>query len=143
MLVAAAAVSLVAPIAAQASDINIDGMNSYKRNSAKRVDSETFINTVDEDIAILKGRVDGLEAQQNNFEAGAFSETTSMDGKAIFTLLGSDHSKVKVDGTDSLSAAYTFQMNLNTSFTGDDNLYVRLKTGNHAGVSITKDLVAI
>ena len=22
-------------------------------------------------------------------------------------------------------------MNLNTSFTGDDNLYVRLKTGNH------------
>jgi hypothetical protein len=36
MLVAAAAVSLVAPIAAQASDINIDGMNSYKRNSAKK-----------------------------------------------------------------------------------------------------------
>ena len=24
-------------------------------------------------------------------------------------------------------------MNLNTSFTGDDNLYVRLKTGNHTG----------
>ena len=140
MLVAAAAVSLVAPIAAQASDINIDGMNSYKRNSAKKIDSKTFINTVDEDIAILKGRVDGLEAQQNNFEAGAFSETTSMDGKAIFTLMGTDHALVKTDGTDSLAAKYTFQMNLNTSFTGDDNLYVRLKSGNHAGASVSKTL---
>ena len=25
---------------------------------------------------------------------------------------------------------YTYQMNLNTSFSGDDNLYVRLKSGN-------------
>ena len=29
-----------------------------------------------------------------------------------------------------VQTAYTYTMNLNTSFTGDDNLYVRLKTGN-------------
>ena len=32
---------------------------------------------------------------------------------------------------------YTWTGNLNTSFTGDDNLYVRLKTGN--ATSWTKD----
>ena len=41
-----------------------------------------------------------------------------------------------VDGGDTISGAettqtgYTYTMNLNTSFTGDDNLYVRLKTGD-------------
>ena len=29
-----------------------------------------------------------------------------------------------------LQTGYTYTMNLNTSFTGDDNLYVRLKSGN-------------
>ena len=67
MLVATAAVGLFAPIATQASDtINFDGMNDYSRSkkSSKRIDNKTFINDVNEDIAILKGRVDGLEAQQ-------------------------------------------------------------------------------
>ena len=76
MLVAGATVSLIAPIAAQASNaVNVDEINSYARSQTKssRIDSTTFINEVSEDIAKLKGRVDGLEAQQNNFEAGAFS----------------------------------------------------------------------
>ena len=133
MLVATAAVGLIAPIAAQASDvINLDGMNDYSssKKSTNRIDSKTFINEVSEDIAILKGRVDGLEAQQNNFDAGAFSSTTTMDGKAIMWIGA-------VDGADDIAAAqteqvqtgYTYTMNLNTSFTGDDNLYVRLKAG--------------
>ena len=66
MLVATAAVGFFAPIAAQASDvINIDGMNDYSRSkkSAKRIDSKTFIRETNNDIAVLKGRVDGLEAQ--------------------------------------------------------------------------------
>ena len=37
--------------------------------------------------------------------------------------LGSNHH-------EKVSAAYVYQMNLNTSFTGDDNLYVRLKAGD-------------
>ena len=139
LLVAGAAVSLVAPLAAQASDvINLEGMNSYERSSSSRIDSKTFINEISEDVAVLKSRVDGLEAMQNNFEAGAFSDTTTLDGKAIFTLLGTDHANVKADATDSVQASYTYQMNLNTSFTGDDNLYVRIKTGNHYGDSVSK-----
>ena len=87
LLVAGTALGLLAPIAAQASDtINLDGMNDYSRSSkktAKRINNKTFINDVNEDIAVLKGRVDGLEAQQNDFQAGAFSSTTTMDGKAV------------------------------------------------------------
>ena len=142
MLLAGASLSLLAPVAAQASDvINLEEMNSYARSKSKssRIDSKTFINEVSEDIANLKGRVDGLEVQQNEFEAGGFSDTTTLDQKAVFGLMGTDHSLVKTDGTDSLSAAYQYTMNLNTSFTGDDNLYVRLRTGNSAGNFVTKD----
>ena len=131
MLVATAAVGFFAPIAAQASDIiNIDGMNDYSRSkkSAKRIDSKTFIRETNDDIAVLKGRVDGLEAQQTNFEAGAFSSTTTMDGKAIMWIGGVEGGNT-IGGTESAQTGYTYTMNLNTSFSGDDNLYVRLKAG--------------
>ena len=88
LLVAGTAVGLLAPIAAQASEtMNLEGMNSYSRSDKKsqRFDSKTFINEVSEELATLKGRVDGLQAQQNNFEAGSFSDTTTLDGKAVFT----------------------------------------------------------
>ena len=141
MLVAGATLSLLAPVAAQASDvINLEEMNSYSRSKKKssRIDSKTFINEVSEDIANLKGRVDGLEVKQNEFEAGSFSDTTTLDGKAVFALMGTDHSLVKADGTDSLAAAYQYTMNLNSSFTGDDNLYVRLRSGNGTSNFTTK-----
>ena len=136
MLVATAALGLVAPVATQASDvINLDGMNDYSKSkkSSNRIDSKTFINDVNEDIAVLKGRVDGLEATQDNFEAGAFSSTTTMDGKAIMwigAVDGADNlSDSKLSQSEAVTTGYTYTMNLNTSFTGDDNLYVRLKAG--------------
>ena len=63
MLVAGASLSLLAPVAAQASDIvNLEEMNSYSRSKSKssRLDSKTFINEVSEDIANLKGRLDAV-----------------------------------------------------------------------------------
>ena len=133
MLVASTAMSLITPLAAQASDtLNLEEMNSYSRSNSKvqRFDKKTFINEVSEDIANLKGRIDGLEAQQNELEAGAFSNTTSMDGKAIFTIGAVDYSEAGNTNSEAVQAAYTYTMNLNTSFTGDDNLYVRIKTGS-------------
>jgi len=142
MLVAGASMSLLAPIAAQASDVvNLEEMSSYSRSNNKqssRLDSKTFINEVSEDLAILKGRVDGLEVKQNEFEAGGFSDTTVLDGKAIF-----DVGSVDTDDdtyTGETQFMYTYTMNLNTSFTGDDNLYTRIKTGNHSSWSKTKSV---
>ena len=133
MLVAGASLSLLAPVAAQASDVvNIEEMNSYSRSQIKssRIDSKTFINEVSEDIANLKGRVDGLEAKQNEFEAGSFSDTTTFDGKAIMWV-GAIDGADEIGGSETTQTGYTYTMNLNTSFTGDDNLYVRLKAGEN------------
>ena len=131
MLVAGASLSLLAPIAAQASDVvNLEEMNSYSssKSQSSKLDSKTFINEVSEDIANLKGRVDGLEAQQNELEAGSFSDTTTLDGKAIFAVGAVDSESGEL--SEATMFQYTYQMNLNTSFSGDDNLYVRLKSGN-------------
>ena len=134
MLVAGASLSLFAPVAAQASDVvNLEEMNSYARSQTKssRLDSKTFINEVSEDIAILKGRVDGLEVKQQEFEAGGFSDTTVMDQKVVFDLGAMDFSATDGDNETTMFA-YSYRMNLNTSFTGDDNMYIRILSGNHS-----------
>ena len=134
MLVAGASLSLLAPVAAQASDVvNLEEMNSYARSQTKssRIDSKTFINEVSEDIAILKSRVDGLEVKQNEFEAGGFSDTTVMDQKVVFDIGVMDFSETD-DTNETTQFAYSYRMNLNTSFTGDDNMYIRILSGNHA-----------
>ena len=85
--------SLLAPVAAQASDmVNIEEIGNYTRRKKKssRIDSNTFINKLVM-ILHLKGRVDGLEAKQNNYEAGSFSDTTSLSGKAVFAIGAIDH----------------------------------------------------
>ena len=57
MLVAGASVSLLAPIAAQASDlVNVEEMNSYVRSIKKqssRLDNKTFINEVSDDLSLI------------------------------------------------------------------------------------------
>ena len=127
LLVAGASLSLLAPIAAQASDaVNLGEMNSYVRNKSRsaRFDSKTFINKVNDKTA-------ALETQQNKFEAGGFSDTTTLDGKAVITMGAVDGGQnIGSNGTQATQVAYVYQMNLNTSFTGDDNLYVRLKSGD-------------
>jgi len=139
LLVAGTAIGLISPIAAQASDtINLDGMNSYERSEskAKRFDSKTFENEVSEKLATLNGRIDGLEAKQNDFEAGSFSSTTTLNGKAVMALGAIDGGDT-IGGTEALSTAYVYKMELNTSFSGDDNLYVRLSAGEW-GSNFTK-----
>ena len=129
MLVAGASLSLLAPIAAQASNVvNLEEMASYSRSKPKSVKftNKTFINEVN-DTATL----DTLKANQNKFEAGGFSDTTTFDGKAVLAIGGVDGAgELGGNMHEKVGTAYVYQMNLNTSFNGDDNLYVRLKAGD-------------
>ena len=137
MLVAGASLSLLTPIVAQASDVNLEEMNSYTRStksSKKRLDSKTF----SKEIVNLNERVDNIESKFNEFEAGGFSDTTVLDGKAIFDVGSVDTDDDTYDGTTQFM--YTYTLNLNTSFSGDDNLYTRIKTGNHTSWSKTKSV---
>ena len=149
MLVASTAMSLITPLAAQASDtVNLDKMNNY--SEVQRFDNKTFTNEVSDDLTVLKDilnrlsdkgligsddlanlkeSLDETETKQNVLEAGGFSDTTTMDGKAIFTL-GSVNYDDDSGNSEAVQAYYSYTMNLNSSFTGDDNLYVRIKSGN-------------
>ncbi len=132
MLVASAAIGLIAPIGAQANDINIEGMNSYSssKSSSKKqqFNSKTFAN----ELATANEKIDALETQLNEFEAGSFSDTTVMDQKVVFDIGAMDFSETTgPTNNETTQFAYSYRMNLNTSFTGDDNMYIRILSGNH------------
>ena len=129
MLVASASVGLIAPIGVQANDINFEGMNSYKSSKSSSKKQQFNSKTFASELATVNENIDGLETQLNEFEAGSFSDTTVMDAKVIFDIGAIDYSTTDVG--EEAKFAYSFTSNLNTSFTGDDNLYIRLKTGNH------------
>ena len=95
----------------------------------------------EQELAVLKGRVDGLEAKVGKLEATQFSTTTKLQGEATFVLGGSDFnnygsapsdSKYTDGGFGATSLNYDVRLNLSTSFTGKDLLYTRLRAGNFA-----------
>ncbi len=79
------------------------------------------------ELAIMKGRVDGLEARVNGIEAGSFSETTSMSGSAGFLIGATDSAD---SSKDAVQFEYILEVDLNTSFTGEDKLNIEFETGN-------------
>ena len=118
LLVAPAALGLMAPLA-----VNAD------------------VTAVSNDVSseVFEARVDGIEAQLGEIQAGAFSSTTTMSGKAAF-IVGSveDDSDTATPASDEVTMTYMYQLNMNSSFTGDDLLYTRLKAGNTASVFADK-----
>ena len=120
LLVAPATLGLLAPIAATANEVTIEDFSPA------------------EQLAITNSRVDGLEARLNNFEAGSFSETTTASFSvdfAIGAVDGKDVITTNPDGDEDLQAVYGFQIDLNTSFTGEDSLDVSIDAGNGAVVA--------
>ena len=95
----------------------------------------------EKELAVLKGRVDGLEAKVGELEATQFSTTTKLKGEATFdmgafTYGGSAKNGNSGPGVDELYSAFVFnydvRLNFVTSFTGKDLLYTRLRSGNFA-----------
>ena len=79
------------------------------------------------ELAIMKGRVDGLEARVNTMEAGSFSDTTTMSGSAGFLIGATDSA---TESNDTVQFEYIVEVDLNTSFTGEDKLNIEIETGN-------------
>ncbi len=85
------------------------------------------------ELAIMKGRVDGLEARVNTIEAGSFSSTTSMSGK-VEALLAAQSTDASAN--DAVMFNYHYEVDLNTSFTGEDKLNVEIAAGNQVANSV-------
>ena len=124
LIVAPAALGLLIPSTAFAEEIKLADISNY--SSSKEVKSISEFNPAEE-LAVTNSRVDGLESRFNDYEAGSFSETTVMKGKAKFMIGAADGP----DGSEeAVSMNYFWEVDLNTSFTGDDKLNVEIETGN-------------
>jgi hypothetical protein len=82
------------------------------------------------ELAVLKGRVDGLEAQVGELQATQFSTTTKLRGEANFVIGGVDDYQTKTGDVTRTAFNYDLRLNLDTSFTGADLLRTRLRSAN-------------
>ncbi|MEG4571836.1 iron uptake porin [Microcoleus sp. N3A4] len=80
------------------------------------------------ELATLRGRVDALEARTAELEANQFSTTTKLTGE-VLTYLGDAFGKNASDANNT-TLGYRLQLNLNSSFTGKDSLFVVMEAIN-------------
>jgi hypothetical protein len=196
LLVAPAALGLLAPVAAHAADLNLNGVNKYAADeqvtsisqfadvkptdwayqalsnlierygcvagypdgtfkggrAMTRFEAAALLNacldrvteTTDElkklmaefqkELAILKGRVDGLDARVGVLEANQFSTTTKLKGIATMVVGGASNgylpSSAAAASGDHITFNYDVKLNLDTSFTGKDLLRTTLRSNN-------------
>ena len=137
LLVAPAALGLISPIAANATEVNLNEISNYSD-----VESIEFANSFDSDQpnkSLLLAGGEGL-AGTDSYD-GSFSETTTASFSVDFAVGAVDGSGVSdvprhstvTDGEEELQATYGFQIDLNTSFTGEDSLDISLDAGNSNG----------
>ncbi|KZR62226.1 iron uptake porin [Prochlorococcus sp. MIT 1303] len=207
LLVAPAALGLMAPMAANAADLDIKGVSDYSASSEQvtsisqfqdvyptdwayqalsnlierygcvagypsgsylgnramtRFEAAALLNACldritevtdelrrllkefEQELAILKGRVDGLEARVGELEATQFSTTTKLVGQTSFVVgansfagdakdvFGNERDEEAANQSGATVFNYDMRLELNTSFTGKDLLKTRLRAGNFA-----------
>ena len=140
LLVAPATLGLLAPIAVTANTINLADVSTY--SSSEEVESISEFKTAEE-LAVTKSRVDGLEARFNNFEAGSFSETTTASFSADM-YLGAvdggdfDANTIGAQEDSAVMTGYSFQIDLKTTFTGEDSLDISIDAGNSGTTGVAE-----
>jgi hypothetical protein len=87
-------------------------------------------NEFSAELAVLRGRVDSLEAKVGELEATQFSTTTKLKGEATFVLGGVPGYDTKSDVSTRTAFNYDVRLNFDTSFTGKDLLRTRLRSAN-------------
>jgi len=119
LLVAPATLGLLVPMSATANEVTVDDFKPAIESTL---------------IAGGEGLVD------SHSHDGSFSETTSASFSVDFAIGAVDGTGISTgvtDGQEALEAYYGFQMDLTTSFTGEDTLAVSIDGGN-AGGSVTE-----
>ncbi len=142
LLIAPAALGLLTPISANANEVNLNEISNYSDvESIEFANSfDNFDNSESKANSLLAG---GEGLVDDSSHDGGFSETTTASFSADM-MIGS------VDGGDfntsvagaqedsAVMAGYSFQIDLNTSFTGEDSLDISLDAGNASGTGIAE-----
>ena len=131
LLVAPAALGLLAPMTATANEVNLNEIANYSD-----IESIELTNSFDNDDSNLNPLLAGGEGLMDDHDHGpedSFSSTTA----ASFSV---DMAIGSVDGnaSETVGTAYGYQIDLSTSFTGEDALSVSLDAG--AGASSLGEL---
>ena len=136
LLVAPAALGLLSPLAANATEVNLNEIANYSD-----VENFEFINSFDNNKLTNSPLIVGGEGlvESDSFDGG-FSETTTASFSVDMAIgavdgLGEDTTgttNALIEGDQTVQAVYGFQIDLNTSFTGEDSLDVSLDAGNGA-----------
>ena len=124
LLVAPAALGLMSPLAVSASEVNLNDISIYSD-----VDSIEFANSFGKVEANDNKLIAGGEGLvSGDSYDGGFSSTTTASFSTDFYFGGVDGG---TDATaDPFMLTYGFQIDLNTSFTGEDSLDISLDGGN-------------
>jgi len=122
LLVAPAALGLMSPLAANASEVNLNDISNYSD-----VDNIEFANSFGKSDSNKTQLLAGGEGLVDSHDGG-FSQTTTASFSADFYLGGVDGGTTATN--DPFMATYGFQIDLNTSFTGEDSLDISLDAGN-------------
>ena len=132
LLVAPATLGLLAPMFANATEVNLTEISNYSD-----VESIEFSNSFNNEESIINPLLAGGEGLvDDHSHDGGFSETTSASFSANFYLGATDTddgSSTANDFDDDVNFGYDFQIGLTTSFTGDDSLAVTIDSGNATG----------
>ena len=129
LLVAPAALGLMSPLAVSASEVNLNDISIYSD-----VDSIEFANSFGKVEANDNKLIAGGEGLvSGDSYDGGFSSTTTASFSTDFYFGGVDGG---TDATaDPFMLTYGFQIDLNTSFTGEDSLDISLDAGNTANAT--------
>ena len=90
-----------------------------------------LMSEFESELAVLRGRVDGLEARVGELEATQFSTTTKLSGYTAWVAGATEG--YDGDANEAFTVNYDLRLKLATSFTGEDMLTTVLRAGNFDG----------
>jgi hypothetical protein len=131
LLVAPATLGLLAPISANASEVNLNVISNYYSESELEINSDTFKPLSTNDSLLISGG-EGLVDSSDHGPDDSFSSTTSASF-SVDMVLGAVDGATNADDTldaQNLNATYGYQIDLSTSFTGEDSLDVSIDAGS-------------
>ena len=143
LLVAPATLGLLAPMSANATEVNLNEISNY--SDVESIEFTNSFNNDDSSLDQLLAGGEGLVDSSSSYD-GSFSETTTASFSADFYLGSEDTSSTETstgvatdnDLDDSIMAGYSFQIDLNTSFTGEDSLDISIDAGNAGAAGIVE-----
>ena len=125
LLVAPAALGLLSPIAASASEVNLNDIANYSDQEIE-ISSDSF-----KPLSTANTLLAGGEGLSHDHDGG-FSSTTTASFSLDMAIGAVDGGSSTTD--DAFNAGYGFQIDLNTSFTGEDSLDVSIDAGTSSQV---------